>query len=252
LCSETGLFCINKEKPSSVFYFIERVQIGGKTRKLREPVGGKLRITLTKMRELISREIHIGVAGLVTFSPTAEPKGCYDTVMEFPPQWTILTDDIFETTTPRIEGSSTMELLAQVRHTGRILGNFRVALGGEARLKVDVDLGAMLPQDIFRDWRYKTQFWARDVKIRTNMTTSAWLDVTDTVSSKDANIFDDEGSEMSGGEFLRIVSELLENKPHSAAVRWAVTVGEDSLMKLQLQSLPGPAVLVSGKPTLKQ
>jgi hypothetical protein len=108
--------------------------------------------------------------------------------MEFPPQWTILTDDIFETATPRIDSSSTMELLAQVRHTGRILGNFGVALGGEARLKVDVDLGAMLPQDIFKGWRYKTQFWARDVKIRTNMTISAWLDVPDTVSSKDATI----------------------------------------------------------------
>jgi hypothetical protein len=127
-----------------------------------------------------------------------------------------------------------------------------VALGGEARLKVDVDLGAMLPQDIFKGWRYKTQFWARDVKIRTNMTTSAWLDMTDSVSYKDANVFDDEGAEVSGGEFLRIVQELPEDEPHAAAVRWAVTVGEDSLMKLQLQSLPGPAVLVSGKPTLKQ
>ncbi len=111
------------------------------------------------MRELISRGIRIGGGGLVTFPPTAAPSGSNDTVMEFPPQWTILTDDVFETATPRIDGSSTMELLAQVWHTGRILGNFWVALGGEARLKVDVDLGAMLPQDIFKGWRYKTQFW---------------------------------------------------------------------------------------------
>jgi hypothetical protein len=64
-------------------------------------------------------------------------------------------------------------MVLRVRHTGRILGNLWVALGGDARLKVDVDLGAMLPQEIFRGWRYKTQFWMRDIKIRTNMMTLA-------------------------------------------------------------------------------
>ncbi len=54
---------------------------------------------------------------------------------------------------------ATMELMAQVRHTGRMLGNFWIALGGEARLKVDVDLGSLLPRDVFRGWRYCTQYW---------------------------------------------------------------------------------------------
>jgi hypothetical protein len=31
-----------------------------------------------------------------------------------------------------------------------------------------------------------------------------------------------------------------------------VAAGEDYRMKLQLQSLPGPAVLITGKPTLRQ
>ncbi len=62
----------------------------------------------------------------------------------------VLLDEDFESAQPRLEVVATMELLAQVRHTGRILGNFRVALGGEARLKVDVDLGAMVPVDVFR------------------------------------------------------------------------------------------------------
>jgi hypothetical protein len=172
--------------------------------------------------------------------------------MEFPPAWLVLSDEQFETATPRVDGVATMELLAQVRHTGKILGNFRVALGGDARLKVDVDLGAMIPQDIFRGWWYKTQFWMRDIKIRTNMTTSAWVDMPGTVAARDASIFDDGGAEIPAGEFLHRVGELPENEPHAAALRWAVTVGEDSLMKLQLQSLPGPAVLVAGKPTLKQ
>jgi hypothetical protein len=77
----------------------------------------------------------------------------------------VFLEEDFEAAQPRLEGVATMELLAQVRHTGRILGNFRVALGGEA---------------------------------------------------------------------------------------WVVAVGEDNQMKLQLQSLPGSAVLVAGKPTLRQ
>ncbi len=54
--------------------------------------------------------------------------------MEFPPTWMVLLDEDFESAQPRLEGLATMELMAQVRHTGWILGNFRVALGGEARL----------------------------------------------------------------------------------------------------------------------
>jgi hypothetical protein len=46
--------------------------------------------------------------------------------------------------------------------------------------------------------------------------------------------------------------EDLADDPRDAAYRWVVAVGEDNLMKLQLQSLPGPAVLITGKPTLRQ
>jgi hypothetical protein len=56
---------------------------------------------------------------------------------EFPPTWQVFLDEDFETATPQVEGMATMELMAQVRHTGRMLGNSRIAMGGEARLKVD-------------------------------------------------------------------------------------------------------------------
>jgi hypothetical protein len=145
-----------------------------------------------------------------------------------------------------------MELLAQVRHTGRILGNFRVALGGEARLKVDVDLGAMVPVEVFAGWRFKTQFWLRDVRIRTNMTSSVWVDLGATLAAKDGSVFDDGGAEIPEREVLRMLDELPESGPVNAAFRWVVAVGEDGQMKLQLQSLPGSAALVAGKPTLRQ
>jgi hypothetical protein len=57
-----------------ILYFIERVQKGGKTQKLREPAGGKLRKTLTENARTNSRGIRVGVGRLVTFPPTAAPK----------------------------------------------------------------------------------------------------------------------------------------------------------------------------------
>jgi hypothetical protein len=63
-------FCFSRK-----FYFIEQVQIGGKTQKLREPVGGKLRKTLTENVRTNSRGFRIGVGGARHFSTvTAAPK----------------------------------------------------------------------------------------------------------------------------------------------------------------------------------
>jgi hypothetical protein len=54
----------------------------------------------------------------------------YDT-MEFPPSWRVFMDEEFETAQPQIEGLTIMELMVQVRHTGRMLSNFRIGLGGK-------------------------------------------------------------------------------------------------------------------------
>jgi hypothetical protein len=51
---------------------------------------------------------------------------CYS--MEFPPLWTVFLDKVVDGAMPWMEGKATMELLTQVRHTRRILGNFRVGL----------------------------------------------------------------------------------------------------------------------------
>jgi hypothetical protein len=83
------------------------------------------------------------------------------------------------------------------------------------------------------------------------MTSSAGVDLEDVIAAKDGTIIDDGGAEIPGREVLRLLDELQED-PKTAAFRWVVAVGEDNMMKLQLQSLPGPAVLIAGKPTLRQ
>jgi hypothetical protein len=55
---------------------------------------------------------------------------------------------------------------------------------------------------------------------------------------------------MGEAEFLQMPDDLPEDGPNSAAFQWAIAVGEDNLMKLHLQAVPGPAVLIAGKPTL--
>ncbi len=73
------------------------------------------------------------------------------------------------------------------------------------------------------------------------------MDLGATLAAKDGSVYDDGGAEV-----LRMLDELPESGPVNAAFRWVVAVGEDNQMKLQLQSLPGSAVLVAGKPTLRQ
>jgi hypothetical protein len=58
--------------------------------------------------------------------------------MDFPPTWTVLTSDEYETATPSITGDVSMEICAQLRLSGRILDNFRVSLGGTKILEYEV------------------------------------------------------------------------------------------------------------------
>jgi hypothetical protein len=61
----------------------------------------------------------------------------------------VLLEDFFNNASPRIEGETTVELLAQ-----GIVGSLRVGLGGcDTRLKVDVDLGVRVLQEVFPGWR---------------------------------------------------------------------------------------------------
>jgi hypothetical protein len=64
--------------------------------------------------------------------------------------WTVLTTDEYETATPRITGDVTKEICAQLRPSGRILNNFRVALGGIKILEYKADLGQLIPIPFFK------------------------------------------------------------------------------------------------------
>ncbi len=100
--------------------------------------------------------------------------------MEFPPDWVVSPMEDFEAYTPPVQSSASdyvMELLAQLRPSGQILDHFRIALDGSAALSKELDLGQLIPSTLFKGHKLAFQFWPRDIQIRRNMVSSAWVDV---------------------------------------------------------------------------
>ena len=95
-------------------------------------------------------------------------------------------------------------------------------------------------------WNIKFQFWAPDVTIRRNMTTSIWVNISKMINSKEVMVTDT-------GEPVaqEAVLSALKINNVEVAIRWAVVIGEDSLPRLHLQSLPASPETLSGKPTLR-
>ncbi len=152
----------------------------------------------------------------------------------------------FNTATPDYQGDFTVELLTQLRSTGRILYNFRFALDAT------VDLASIIPVEAYQGWKLNQQFWPRDVPIRKNMVSSAWTSVTDTVASRDCDITDGDGAGISAGEFVRSIATLSGTGPTNGSTRWAIVIGGDLHLKLQWQALLLPASVLNGKASFKR
>ncbi len=174
--------------------------------------------------------------------------------MEFPPDWNVEPYEDFDLAVATLANSDNavaIELLAQLRPTGRILDNFRFAVNSQEMLDVELDFHQLLPTDSVKGYKLRYQYWPRDINIRRNLTTSTWTDVLDLVATNNITILDREGSRIPASEMRQILDELPDEGPEAAAIRWAVVVGEDGLLKLQLQSLPSDAATLNGRPLTK-
>lgn len=176
--------------------------------------------------------------------------------MEYPPtEWPCFASEDFEVAVPRDPGLLGLEVMAMARVTGRIVDHFRVAVGGTAILKArfttrDLFLSESLPQTALI-----METWPRDVVLRRNMTTSEWMDVSVLLASNDIEV-DGEGARGSESpdtneELLGILRGGKERPSYAASVRWAVTVGSDGLMELNLQGFPAASTTLTGKPALR-
>jgi hypothetical protein len=172
--------------------------------------------------------------------------------MDFPSQdWEFNDLDDFDTAPPTISGDYTIELYAQLRATGRILDNFWAVLGGSKMLYINASLTDMIPSDQFKGWSYRTQRHPRDLALRRNMLSTAWMDMPASLLFNDASIHDENGNLVGNDTFMALLENLPESGPDTAAVRYCVVIGADRHPALQFQCLPASAVVLSGKAAFK-
>jgi hypothetical protein len=172
--------------------------------------------------------------------------------MDFPMDWVINNAEDYATASPGYQGEVAVELLAQLRNTGRILDSFRFTLDGASPLEAIIDVRSIIPADHYSGWKLVQQFWPRDIVIRRNMTTSAWTSITDSIASRDCDVTDESGAGITAGQFMRSITELPSDGPTNGSTRWAVVIGEDGFLKLQCQALPLPASILNGKAIFKR
>ena len=171
--------------------------------------------------------------------------------MEFPTvSWDVFEADEFETAAPRSTGEAVMELMMQLRPNGRIQDHFRVALGGNSLCKATVGFGSLLPTVDLQRVSFIYEFWAKDLVIRRNMSTSEWMDVYDGIRENKLRLADRMGNPLSEEDRAAVITVLEKSEPNlkSASTRFAVVVGPDGRMQLELQGMPGPANLLNSKP----
>ncbi len=105
--------------------------------------------------------------------------------MEFPPDsFEVFPAEDFETASARGGGKAAVDLFLQARANGRCIDHFRLVLGGSSILEANVPLTRVFNAPSLSDYKLQFQFWARDVKIRRNMTTSVWSDAYATLASR--------------------------------------------------------------------
>lgn len=171
--------------------------------------------------------------------------------MEFPPAWDVFPAEEYTTATPRNPQELGVELLVQVRPNGRMLDNFRFVIGGSELIELFIPLSAVLNIPDLPAWGLKYSVWGRDITIRRNMATSAWFDAREMVQANEARVVDNDANPIDAKLYLDIGDAAADRGSSSFSLRWAICVGEDNNMQLQLQALPAPESSFSGKPAFR-
>jgi hypothetical protein len=168
-------------------------------------------------------------------------------VMEFPPSWEVFEMEEFSTAGPRVCSDLGMELLMQARPNGRMLDHYRITLGGSRILDINFQMAAVMSLPAAAKWSLRHQVWPKDIEIRRNMTTSCWVDIDSLLASNDALVMDDSHEPVE----TKLVLEAMKAAGVAASIRFAVVVGEDLSMRLQLQGLPATSTSLQAKPALR-
>ena len=171
--------------------------------------------------------------------------------MEFPGDWTILDIEDFETaSSPRDPGALGVDVLVQLRNSGRAMDDFRVLVGGSQRLKVGFEASSVFPTTTVPDWIISLKCWPWDISLRKNMVSSEWMDVINMVAANDLVVTDADGNECNE-QLVAFFNKQGGKTSYEASLRWAIGVGPDKKLELSLQCLPATSTYLAGKPTLQ-
>ena len=171
--------------------------------------------------------------------------------MEFPPPaWDVFDSSEFDNAVPRNPGELGAELMVQARATGRLLDHFRLAIGGNKLLRISLQIGVVFPAASLPEWNLDMATWPKDIKMRRNMTTSPWYDLTDMLQANEVNLLDQDKKEVVNADLLGLLARPTDGCA-TTSIRWAAVVGDDHNLELQLQALPAAATQFDGKPVLK-
>ena len=171
--------------------------------------------------------------------------------MEFPPAWSVFQAEEFELAAARDPRELGVELMAQLRPSGRIIDHLRLVLGGSTLLEVKIPFSQLIGAPEVPDWIWVFTTWPASVKIWRNMTTGTWIDLRDLLAANDGRVELNGGQEVEAKTVLDWLDALADKTANSAAFRWAVSVGDDGRPELALQGLPCPATFISNKPSFR-
>ena len=174
--------------------------------------------------------------------------------MEYPPSsWFIFGAEDFNTAATRNPGEIGVEAMVQIRPNGRIQDHWRLATGGSKILGARILLNSIIPAAAsLGEITLEYQCWPADINIRRNMTTSAWLDVADMVKTNGILARGADGELVDNAVITEALAGIKDKAANSASWRWAICIGEDDRLQIQLQCLPAPASLLGGKPVFKR
>jgi hypothetical protein len=129
-----------------------------------------------------------------------------------------------------------------------MLDHYRICLGGTRIINATFDMADLLDLPAAKNWRCRYQVWPKDVDLRRNMMSTGWKNLPTMISSADVVIMNTETEEPIQQE---VVLAAIQESNCGAAIRFAVIVGEDQNIGLQLQGLPASDKALMGKPAYR-
>ena len=99
--------------------------------------------------------------------------------MHYPPEeWVIKCDDLFGAySLTEAEDELTCQVLLQVDRAARLQGAFKILLGGNEPVRLDVSAQDVLIMGGAASYRLVMEKWPRDILFNDNSMTSSWFDL---------------------------------------------------------------------------